>query len=74
MATVSWSHICVETEPTKCANCDWKGQACDTKPIKDVQDRPSPGDVVPCGECPECGCLAYLYEPTTGEYVQLDIE
>jgi hypothetical protein len=47
----------------KCDNCDWQGRADCTNEISDVQERLDPGGEVPCGECPECGALAYLKAP-----------
>jgi hypothetical protein len=32
--------------------------------IADIQERLDPGGVVPAGQCPECGALAYLETPT----------
>lgn len=47
----------------RCDNCDWTGDddalACTTSEIPNLAQRIDPGGVVPSGECPECGCLAY---------------
>lgn len=52
--------------PCECNNCDWKGLEsglrCDLGGIEDLFERIDPGDEVPAGECPECGCLAFLVE------------
>lgn len=44
----------------ECANCDWKGAEEDLNPIKDLGQRVEPGEIMPAGECPECGCLAHV--------------
>jgi hypothetical protein len=46
--------------PCSCANCDWKGDAEKLDMITDIQERITAGGVVPAGQCPECGALAYL--------------
>jgi hypothetical protein len=43
----------------RCDNCNWEGGAEELKPIRDLASRLDPGGVVPSGECPECGALAY---------------
>jgi hypothetical protein len=47
----------------KCDNCDWTGVACDLESISDYQERVTPGETTPAGECPDCGCLAYVVTP-----------
>lgn len=48
-----------------CANCDWSGTedevTLDGAPGLD--ERLTPGDEVPAGECPECLCFCYLVKP-----------
>jgi hypothetical protein len=52
------------SRPCECFNCGWNGGESELGEIKDFHSRVEPGDtVVPAGECPECGCLAYLKEP-----------
>lgn len=52
----------------KCDNCQWEGS--DTALRASLEDTPdlgvrlAPGSEVPAGECPKCGCFAYLV-PTT---------
>lgn len=48
----------------ECGDCDWTGpeedlgaELCD---VEDLFQRIDPGSEVPAGECPECGCLAYI--------------
>lgn len=53
----------------KCDNCDWEGEqeqlGCQLADIPDLEDRIEPGCEVPAGECPKCGCLAYVVKPET---------
>ena len=49
-----------EDRAVKCDNCDWKGTETECNEAKDLSERLDPGCEVPAGECPECGCLAYL--------------
>ena len=44
------------TETATCQDCGWQGPVEDTKELRNVWDRVSPGDVMPAGECPEEGC------------------
>lgn len=55
----------------RCDNCMWNGDVGELNPIKDLEARLDPGGVVPAGECPECGCLAYETEEDDEEGVQL---
>lgn len=47
-----------------CSNCGWSGfydsLGATLIQIADLGERLDPGSVVPAGECPECGCFAYL--------------
>lgn len=43
----------------RCDNCDWQGTTEELNDIEDISMRITPGGVVPSGECPECGALAY---------------
>lgn len=46
--------------PCRCDNCNWVGAAGEAElEICNVEERLEPGGVVPAGECPECGGLAY---------------
>ena len=46
------------------AGCGWKGPArdlgCQIAQVEDFFERVAPGEIVPVGECPECGALAHL--------------
>ena len=43
-----------------CGDCDWTGSGKELDMIHDIQERIDPGSIVPAGECPDCGALAYL--------------
>jgi hypothetical protein len=51
-----------DTTPVTCNNYDWEGLAnelgCQLPDVPDLFDRIAPGETVPTGECPACGCLA----------------
>lgn len=53
----------------RCDNCDWTGPAeklaCTLEECEGLNERLDAGSVVPAGDCPECGCFAYL-EPDPG--------
>lgn len=55
-----------EEPDTACDNCDWKGLAAETREIADLRERVTPGEPMPTGECPECGCLCHPYDPIEG--------
>ena len=46
--------------PTQCGNCDATNPAGSLNPVRDPSSRLEAGGTVPAGECPACGCLAYL--------------
>jgi predicted RNA-binding Zn-ribbon protein involved in translation (DUF1610 family) len=41
----------------RCNNCDFASDQLDN--IKDIFDRVDPGELMPAGECPECGALVH---------------
>ena len=47
----------------ECGNCDWTGTIEDVevsvKSIPHLFERTMPGEIMPAGECPECGALAH---------------
>lgn len=51
---------CNPGDPCTCEDCGWRGPAEDLDWISDPSYRLDPGGVVPAGQCPECGALAYL--------------
>ena len=58
--------------PVECENCDWVGKAGEMDAINRLTERVAPGEIMPAGECPECGALCHIStEPLTvsdGEY------
>lgn len=59
--TIEWPS---ETTPVLCQGCDWSGKVCETLPIENFEMRVQAGELVPFGECPECGALCHAL-PTT---------
>ncbi len=46
--------------PCKCCNCSWKGKASDLGILSHrYTSQMVAGDVLPAGECPECGVPVY---------------
>ena len=52
-----------EGGPVRCQNCGWTGTEDQTNELRRSWERVQPGDVMPAGECPECGASAMLDEP-----------
>jgi len=50
-------------ERAKCDNCGHQFKTADAGWIEDASERLEAGEEVPVGECPECGCCAYLLKP-----------
>src|SRR5215475_4876883 len=43
---------------SKCNNCEWEGiPETGLSEVPDLLERIEPGEIVPSGECPECGAL-----------------
>ena len=51
-----------DTRPVTCQECGWEGTVGQCEPIapRHLPDRVPAGDVMPAGECPECGASAML--------------
>lgn len=51
------------SKTVSCDNCGWTGSFDDVNDILDFEERMSCPEggiaIMPAGECPECGCLAY---------------
>ena len=60
MSTIFLNNHVDDGDPCHCDNCDWDGIAVQVDPITDVEQRLTPGETVPVGQCPECGALAYV--------------
>ena len=46
----------------KCGDCDWVGRENDVRPIEKAPplfERVAPGEIMPQGECPECGTFCH---------------
>lgn len=43
----------------ECANCGLRSAASDLSPVHDFWSRTQPGEVIPHGDCPECGAFCY---------------
>lgn len=46
----------------ECDSCDRVMEAWECNPIEEFHKKMKVGDLVPAGECPYCGGLAYLME------------
>ena len=46
-----------------CQNCDGIFKARELKEITDIFERVDPGEVMPAGECPNCGALCHNEAP-----------
>jgi len=61
--------ILFHTYPAKtrfvCAECNWTGPGTAMDEITDFQERVAPGEICPAGQCPECGVLVHMPEPST---------
>lgn len=49
-----------------CANCEGRFTADKLLPIKDAFERVAPGELMPLGECPNCGALCHAVEADKG--------
>lgn len=47
----------------KCANCEWAGTADQCEPYRDFWSRVEVGEIIPHGDCPECGAFCYADTP-----------
>ena len=52
----------IDTRPVTCQDCGWKGTVAQCEPIapRHLPERVAAGDIMPAGECPECGASAML--------------
>lgn len=50
-----------EEEPCcQCRNCNWHGSVDKADPVHDMWSRVLPGEIMPAGDCPDCGALVHL--------------
>ena len=43
-----------------CENCAWRGPSWEADQYRDFWSRIDPGDTMPAGDCPECGCHVFI--------------
>lgn len=56
----------------KCQNCGSQWLTEQLKPIQDIEERITPGEVVPSGECPNCGALCHwLKDDPKSSYMEM---
>lgn len=62
-----------DDRPVTCQNCGWNGTVRQCEPIaaRHLAERVPAGDVMPAGDCPECGASAMLDRPDTGPAVAI---
>jgi hypothetical protein len=48
-----------------CDDCEWSGRERDCEEVQSLHARVAPGEIMPAGECPECGALCHLAEEET---------
>lgn len=46
----------------QCQNCDWNGPIHEAEPVHDIWSRVVPGEIMPAGDCPDCGALVHLLD------------
>ena len=49
-----------ETVFVRCESCGVVMDMQDVRAIENLLQRVSPGEIVPYGQCPDCGCLCHL--------------
>lgn len=47
-----------------CENCGWEGDAseCEKMPVESIPERVDGGEIMPYGECPDCGAVCHSTE------------
>ncbi len=63
-----------EAASAECQNCDWRGDPAECRPLQDVLDRVDPGEVMPIGECPECGCVCHFSDRVVVTLNKVEVE
>lgn len=57
--------------PRQCLDCGWEGPTRKLKPLHSLKGL-SPGEIIPLGECPECGNFIHLDDDEFSEYILTD--
>ncbi|APH74132.1 hypothetical protein [Aquibium oceanicum] len=52
-----------DDDPCICDDCGETHRADELDMVTDIEERISPGEIVPAGQCPSCGALAHLVNP-----------
>lgn len=62
-----------DTRPVTCQDCGWQGTVAQCEPIapRYLPERVAAGDVMPAGECPECGASAMLDPERTEPCIEI---
>jgi predicted RNA-binding Zn-ribbon protein involved in translation (DUF1610 family) len=66
------------SKPIHCDNCDWEGDLDGDDytvlgHVEDLEVRINPGEIVPAGECPDCGALLQLgTRPEKSQHTTID--
>lgn len=53
----------VDEYPCECDNCGKELMSSELEPIRDAEQRLTPGAETPAGECPDCYALCYVVKP-----------
>lgn len=53
----------------QCQNCRFRCWQRDLNDLQDVLERVEPGDIMPAGECPECGAASHIVDRPHRTYV-----
>ena len=53
----------------RCANCNKRFTDSQLKEVRDFWSRVEPGDTMPHGECPKCGCLCFADKSVSQTHV-----
>lgn len=56
----TWLQLLDQSAAVACDNCQFRGVGAELELITDIEERLDPGGIVPAGQCPVCGALAYL--------------
>lgn len=63
VTSAATSDAAEEDSDCRCGNCNWQGRESAIKVpffrINRMEARVEPNELVPAGECPDCGCLAH---------------